>query len=195
MDIWRFSFVIDGPDLDDAGDLLDQLFEAGCGDALFGGSNGVQIAAFHRKALTIESAVCSAIIDLEQVPGLRVISLLPPDPVTIHEIATRSGHPLEEIQARMRDAGSKVPVPIDDPSAYEPVWRWCEISRWLEGTSPARDASALSFANLVSFVATRSNALRLLDALPNELRQTLSPWVASDTGRLHRETVRAPAPL
>lgn len=195
MDIWRFSFVIDGPDLDDAGDLLDRLFEAGCGDALFGGSNGVQVASFHRKALTIESAVCSAIIDVEQVPGLRVVGLIPPDPVTIHEIATRSGQPLEEIQARMCDAGSEVPDPIDDPSAYEPVWRWCEVSRWLEGTSPVHDPSALRFANLVSFVATRSNALRLLDALPNELRQTLSPWVASDTGRLHRGAVRAPAPL
>ena len=193
MDIWRFSFVIDGPDLDDAGDLLDQLFEAGCGDALFGGSNGVQIASFHRKARTIESAVCSAIIDLEQAPGLRVSGLLPPDPVTIHEIASRSGHPLEGIQARMRDAGSTAPSPIDDPSAYETVWRWCEVSRWLEGTGPAHDASALRFANLVSFVATRNKALRLLDALPDELRQTLSPWVASDTGRLHREAGRTPA--
>ncbi len=75
MTVWRFSLIIDGPDLDDD-KLLDALFEAGCDDALFGGANGVQCADFHRETDQIEDAVLSAIAAIESVAGLQVVELI-----------------------------------------------------------------------------------------------------------------------
>ncbi len=75
MTVWRFSLVIDGPDLDND-ELLDALFEAGCDDALFGGLNGKQCADFHREAAHLEEAVLTAIADVESVANLQVVELL-----------------------------------------------------------------------------------------------------------------------
>jgi hypothetical protein len=90
MTVWRFSLVIDGPDLDDD-ELLDALFEAGCDDALFGGANGVQCADFHRETDQIEDAVLSAIAAVESVGGLQVVELVERRTDSADESAAPSG--------------------------------------------------------------------------------------------------------
>lgn len=54
----------------------DALYEAGCGDATFGVSNGMQTAEFDRDATEFAEAVASAIKAVESaVPGARVVEV------------------------------------------------------------------------------------------------------------------------
>ena len=136
MTVWRFSLIIEGPDLDDD-DLLDALFEAGCDDALFGGSNGVQCADFHREAERIEDAVLSAIGDVEQVEGVRVVGLVDQELVTLEQIMERTGRPPAELRmlANGESGADAFPAACDDPRRAERVWRWREIADWLAGVA------------------------------------------------------------
>lgn len=52
--------------------VLDALFKAGCGDALFGSIAGAWYADFMRESTSFEEAVRSAIAQIESVPGLKV---------------------------------------------------------------------------------------------------------------------------
>lgn len=73
--MFSFTLTIEGVDVlsDEA---LDALFEAGCGDATFGISNGVQTADFDRESTDFADAVASAIKAIETVvPGARVVDI------------------------------------------------------------------------------------------------------------------------
>ncbi len=50
---------------------LDALYEAGCGDATVGHDT----LEFARKAPTRDEALCSAMRDVESVPGVRVLRI------------------------------------------------------------------------------------------------------------------------
>ena len=65
---YSFTLVIDG----EVEAKLDDLFEAGCGDATFGSIDGVHYADFDREAETLGEAISSAIPAVESVGGLRV---------------------------------------------------------------------------------------------------------------------------
>lgn len=54
------------------------LFEAGCDDALFGTTNGTAYLDFDRLADSAVAAIMSAVADVERVPGLRVVQVVPP---------------------------------------------------------------------------------------------------------------------
>ncbi len=75
MTIYRFTLTIDGADvMSDASQ--DALFEAGCDDATFGTSDGVQTGEFDREAADFAEAVASAIKAVEAaVPGVRVVDI------------------------------------------------------------------------------------------------------------------------
>lgn len=72
-----FSLRFRGPEeLND--DQADTLFEAGCGDALFGLQNGEYFLDFHRKAPTFRVALISAISDVERANvGLELVRVEP----------------------------------------------------------------------------------------------------------------------
>lgn len=65
---FRFVLVTQGPDLLDW-DTLDALYEAGCGDATIGRNT----LEFARAAQTRDEALCSAMRDVESVPGVSVL--------------------------------------------------------------------------------------------------------------------------
>jgi len=75
MTMYRFTLTIDGADvLSD--ESQDALFEAGCDDATFGASDGVQTGEFDREAADFAEAVASAIKAVETVvPGARVVDI------------------------------------------------------------------------------------------------------------------------
>lgn len=56
-----FTLVIEG----DVEAKIDDLFEAGCSDALFRSVDGVHHADFDREAPTLDEAVASAVADVE----------------------------------------------------------------------------------------------------------------------------------
>ena len=75
MTQFSFTLTIEGADvMTDA--AQGALFEAGCDDATFGISNGVQTAEFDREASDFADAVASAIKAVESaVPGSRVVHI------------------------------------------------------------------------------------------------------------------------
>ena len=75
MTVFSFTLEIEGADLM-TGAAQNTLFEAGCDDATFGVSNGVQTAAFDREATEFADAIASAIKAVEAaVPGAQVVEM------------------------------------------------------------------------------------------------------------------------
>lgn len=75
MKTYNFALTIEGADVltDEA---QEALFEAGCNDATFGASDGMQIAEFDREAADFSEAVASAIKAVETaIVGARVIEI------------------------------------------------------------------------------------------------------------------------
>lgn len=73
METHSFTLILSGPTPLEP-ERLDALFEAGCGDALFGEQDGNYFADFHREATSFGEAVGSAIRAVEKaVPELKVI--------------------------------------------------------------------------------------------------------------------------
>ncbi|MGH8895502.1 MAG: helix-turn-helix transcriptional regulator [Egibacteraceae bacterium] len=133
MPTYSFTLIVAGADLQtDA--AQDALFEAGCDDATFGVSAGVQHAAFDREAPSFFEALRSAIAAVETaVPGARMIRVEPDELVTMSEIADRVGRTRESI--RLLVAGERgpggFPAPASRPTARNPLWRWPQVARWL----------------------------------------------------------------
>jgi hypothetical protein len=73
--VFRFTLEIESSDvMTDA--AQNALFEAGCDDATFGASNGIQTADFDREATEFGEAVASAIKAVEAaVAGARVVEI------------------------------------------------------------------------------------------------------------------------
>ena len=75
MSEFRFTLTIEG------GDILSEvsqeaLYEAGCGDATFGISDGIQTGEFDREAVDFAEAVASAIKQVENaIPGVKVVDV------------------------------------------------------------------------------------------------------------------------
>lgn len=98
----------------DPDELLDDLYEAGCDDALFGQVDGTHYAEFTREAPTLAAAVRSAVSEVQSIDGLRVLRVEPDDLVTLSEIATRIGRTRESMRlivAGERGSGD-FPIPI-----------------------------------------------------------------------------------
>lgn len=75
MTTFRFTLTVVGADLLD-GRAQEALYEAGCNDATFGISSGVQTAEFDREAEDFSEAVATAIKAIEtSVPGAEVVNI------------------------------------------------------------------------------------------------------------------------
>lgn len=68
---YDFELILDGIDLEND-DLMSALYEAGCDDGTFGGTNGVPSAMFDRDATSRVQAIISAIRQVEST-GVRVV--------------------------------------------------------------------------------------------------------------------------
>ncbi len=92
-EIYEFTLLVTGPDLQ-ADEALNSLAETGCDDATVGSSGGVQHMDFDREASSYLGAVLSAINDVEaDVPGARVVRVLPDEYVSLAGIAERTQDP------------------------------------------------------------------------------------------------------
>lgn len=75
MTLFSFTLTIKGADVMSA-DAQNVLFDAGCDDATFGISDGVQTAEFDREATEFSEAVATAIKAIEStVPGATVVEV------------------------------------------------------------------------------------------------------------------------
>ena len=91
MNDYKFTLVV----LSDAEfeDVTEPLYESGCDDATICSRGGVLHLIFTRESTDFETAVLSAIADIETAgPMLRVKGLEPSDLVTLDELASRLGY-------------------------------------------------------------------------------------------------------
>ena len=135
MSTYSFTLIVEGPDLQDD-TRIDEVYEAGCDDALVSSSNGVQSLDFDREAASFEEAVLSAIRDIESVDGVDVARIADAGFVSIADIAERTGRTRESVRLLVegkRGPGG-FPAPATNPFRRHRLWRWLEVDRWFEAS-------------------------------------------------------------
>ncbi len=132
MPIHHFTLIIEGPDLQAAG-LVDDVFEAGCDDAMIGRVDGIQYVDFDRDATSLDEAIRSAVIDLERINGVAVIRIADAGLVSMADIAARIGRTREGMRLLITGARGPggFPPPVTDPRNRYRLWRWSDVAHWL----------------------------------------------------------------
>ena len=133
MSVYQFTLIVEGPDLQ-SDNAIGALFEAGCDDSLVGRTDGIQYLDFDREAPNLETAILSAIADVERLPGVEVIRLAGGGLVSMADIAHHTGRTRESIRLLiMSERGpGGFPAPVTDPRTRYRLWRWSEVRRWFE---------------------------------------------------------------
>ena len=67
----QFILIVEGLDLQ-SDTVVAALFDAGCDDALVGRTDGIQYLDFDRDGPNPETAILSAIADVERLPDVEV---------------------------------------------------------------------------------------------------------------------------
>lgn len=185
MNTYNFTLILEGADVL-AGETLDVLYEAGCGDAGFGRSNQVQTAEFDREAASFEEAVMSAIRDVESaVSGLRVARVEPDDLVTAAAIAQRTGRTrqsIAQLAAGTRGAGD-FPTPVASVDAKTRLWRWSEVVRWF---AEREDRASSTGPSIAEFVAALNGVLEARRHLARLARLPHDESAVAEIARLVR---------
>lgn len=152
MSGYRFTLMVDGPDLQEA-EHAEALFQMGCSDATIGRRGEVQYLDFDRSAETLAGAVFEAMAAIEgAVPGARVVRLEPDDLVTMAEIADRTSRTRESV--RLLVAGERGPGGFPAPATHAlsrlRLWRWSAVAAWFAGVLgqpvPGDDGADARFA-------------------------------------------------
>ena len=147
----EFTLVLDGvTDLDE--DLTDAIFEAGCDDGTPGYQAGVISIDFDREADDLESAIVSAIRDVEGADYPVGVSHVEPDDfVNASEIARRMGATREYV--RLLSCGERGPggFPIPHGGVFSPSCRysWSAVCRWLIENDYLADRQLLCTAETI----------------------------------------------
>ncbi|MDF1761370.1 MAG: hypothetical protein P1U40_12625 [Coxiellaceae bacterium] len=149
---YKFTLILDGVS-DTTEDLEDQLYEAGCDDALIYFRNGTVLLDFSRQSSSLEKAVLSAIKAIESIPaGAQVISMSPDALVTEAEIAKRLNKPRQSVSLwakRVRRQAIPFPNPISGLADKSPMWRWLDVVKWLHQQQLVDDITMLESARFV----------------------------------------------
>jgi hypothetical protein len=155
----NFTFVL-GPQEQLTEDLIERVLEV-CDDALVGGRDQQGTVEFDREAPRFADAVISALKDLEQIPGIRVVRVEPDEFVSLSAIAARLGRSVESI--RLLAAGERgpggFPLPIARVDAKTRLWEWSAIARWWHEHMDADEAAPLIAS--AGFLASLNDALDL----------------------------------
>lgn len=126
----RFTLIVEGADLQSQ-PLIDELFEAGCGDATFGRSDGVQYADFDREAPSPGAAILSAVRDIEQFEGVHVTGVIDVEPAVL----TGTTAPTERARESPRPPVATAPRPDEVPTPEATLRSPHRLWPWSGGTS------------------------------------------------------------
>ncbi len=177
MTLWRFTLIIEGRDVLE-GQTADLLFEAGCDDASFGWSCGIQEAGFDREAESLEEAVCSAVSAVESVKGFDVVRLVDDSTVTAREIAEVSGRSIAEVQTLV---GGSVgpggfPQAYSFPDEPESEWAWRDVAAWFMDSlgEPIYRRSEQPYAAIAKLIEARHHYRKRDPATRREIAALLS---------------------
>jgi len=184
MTTYDFTLVLVGGPPDLLERHIDDFYDAGCVDALFGERDGAVYADFSREAVALAMAVGSAIRDVEgTVDGVTVARVEPDTLVTIADIAERLERSEESVRLLIvgKRGPGRFPVPVARLGRRKSrLWRWTDVLSWMNGRHEAsakldRDASVIEAIN--GALAYRSASAKLQE---RELRE-IAPLVG--TGR------------
>jgi predicted DNA-binding transcriptional regulator AlpA len=130
----EYSFTLKyqlSPDAQDTDDLIDQLAQAGCDDALIGSGRPGRLALeFTREAASAKIAVQSAIQDIHTVmPDARLVEASP-DFVGLSDIAEIIGISRQAVRKLMLSHPHSFPLPVHEGSVA--IWHLAEVIDWLE---------------------------------------------------------------
>lgn len=153
-------------------DLEENIFDAGCDDALINFRNGTVYLDFDREANSLEEAVISAIKDIESnVVDSEVVSVAPENLVTESEIAKRLNKPRQTISLWIKGARRKgFPGPLMRLSEKSPLWNWNEVAKWLYKNKLIDNKEIVENA---SFIANINGALEERDNKTRKIRHNL----------------------
>jgi len=130
---YNFTLVISGVHDETIG-LEDDLFEAGCDDALLYFKNGATYLEFDREHISLENSILSAIHDIELANiKAKVIRVEPEDLVNSSEIARRTNKSREAVRKMLDSFIEKHEFPppavtINDKSI---LWSWYQVAKCL----------------------------------------------------------------
>ena len=121
--------VADDADMDE---LIEQLGEAGCDDALVGTGQPGRIALdFTRDANSAEKAVVSALSAVKKaIPGAKLLEVTP-DFVGMTEVAEMLDVSRQNIQRLKQAHPFSFPTPIHEGSAA--IWHLAHLLEWFKG--------------------------------------------------------------
>jgi hypothetical protein len=169
----NFVLVLSGISAPD-GSLEDALFEAGCDDAILAFRSGVPYLEFDRKASTLESAILSAVRDVERAEHPVAVSHVEPDDlVNASESARRLECTREYVRLLVQGERGEggFPAPVAGVTGTAFLWSWTSVLRWLLEHDRLPDKSHLVRAETIRDM---NSALRVrLHASVIERRQAL----------------------
>lgn len=142
MSTHSFSIIASGLD-HEADDFEDRLYEAGCDDATVSVQQGAIILDFDREAPGFNSAIKSAIRDVERA-GATVVQVEPTHLVSPADVAARAGLTRAAISnyamGKRGKSLSSFPAPLARVTTSNPLWDWAEVATWLWRDGKVRHA-------------------------------------------------------
>lgn len=167
MNVYEFTLLIETQaGLDDG--LEDALFEAGCDDATLSFRKGIAYLDFNREAEDFESAIISAIQQVEQSGlNLWVKRVEPSDLVTSAEIARRLGRSRQSVQQLISGTRGEgdFPLPAAGITAKTMLWSWQEVAGWFLRNKKLKDKTIYENAEVLKQIneslESRKNEMHL----------------------------------
>jgi hypothetical protein len=132
--------------------LEDNLYEAGCDDALINFKGNVVYLDFDREAETFEKALLSAIKNVEDSAiGAKVVSVAPDHLVSLSEIANRVSSTRQSVSllALGKRGDNTFPQPVLKVGHKDPLWRWVKVVDWLIEKGRVNDKQMLDTAQII----------------------------------------------
>ncbi len=170
-DTFQFMLVLKNVD-ENTPHLEDDLYEAGCDDALVNYRNGAVYLEFSREATSLEEAVVSAIKDVKTASTKVGVSRVSPENlVTEAEIAKRLNVKRQTVSLWVKGERRKgFPPPVMRLSEKSPLWQWDEVAVWLFENKIIKDRNIVEGA---IFIVNINAALGELDKRTQEIRHRL----------------------
>lgn len=115
----------------DPDELVERLYAAGCDDALVGiGLPGRLALEFTREAVTAETALLSALMDVKRIiPDARLVEVAP-DFVGLTDIADIVGVSRQNMRKLMLTHCNSFPLAVHEGKTS--VWHLAEVLSWLD---------------------------------------------------------------
>ncbi|ALR77508.1 helix-turn-helix transcriptional regulator [[Enterobacter] lignolyticus] len=156
MPTFHFMLTLSGVTTATPG-LEDALYEAGCDDALVCFYGTAVYLEFDRRRESLETAVLSAIQDVESADIPLRVESVDSALVGLSDIAELTGLSRQAV-ALLKDGTrgtGQFPGPVQRVKGNSPLWRWSTVAEWFaregrlaEGSSLAASARILDNLNL-----------------------------------------------